>query len=98
MTYPRAVRAVLGGVKIRVLGAVGLCLLLTACFQQSPSPANQPRYQITRMNDNHALIIDGTTGDVWYWVDAPIGVSLRYMGKVRPGSVPGDMIAEFKLF
>ena len=56
------------------------------------------RYQATRLDDNHALIVDNQTGDVWYFIDAPVGVSTRYVGRLKPGGKPGDLISVFRLF
>jgi hypothetical protein len=83
---------------IRKFVAMGVCLLLLgACNEQKFPFTDSSRYQITRLDDNHALIIDKTTGDLWYFIDAPIGVTLRYVGKTKLGNTPGDIVSQFRL-
>jgi hypothetical protein len=51
-------------------------ILLAACDEQKFPFTGNARYQVTRLDDNHALVINKTTGDLWYFIDAPIGVTL----------------------
>jgi|GEM_PF-3894514 len=79
--------------------AFGLSLMLSAFGLVSCTSPQQEghKFQTTQLDGNHALIIDEVTGEVWYWIDAPIGVRLRYMGKLRPGASPGEIISQFQL-
>lgn len=83
---------------MRTLQAVAICFFLAGCWEQPPTQTSQPLYQVTALNYNHALIVNSTTGEVWYFVDAPIGVSIRYAGKLTAGAKPGEAVAEYKLF
>lgn len=75
--------------------AIGGCNL-QAAPPAPPPPQPQSKFQVTALDGNHALIIDNQTGDLWYFIDAPIGVRLRYAGKMTPASAAGVILDEYR--
>ena len=75
--------------KIALFSAAAL--MLAACGGSS-SPGH---YQTVRMDDNHCMIIDADTGDVWYFTHAALATSLRYVGHLRPGDHAGEILGAY---
>jgi hypothetical protein len=48
-----------------------------------------------------ALMVDATTGDVWYWFQSPVignskgGSGIIYQGRLVPGTEPGQAVARY---
>ena len=75
----------------RIATLVLAAALLAAC-SRTPTPGH---YQTVRMDDNHSMIIDSDTGDVWYFTHAALATSLRYVGHLRPGDHSGEVLGAY---
>jgi hypothetical protein len=79
--------------------AIALCVPITAYSQEHDySLVVVPSGPNTTYRE--ALIIDRRTGDLWDYINqsqigkAPGGTTLLYVGKVAPGSAPGQVIVQ----
>lgn len=82
--------------------ALAYGLLLAAILTHPANAENIGRYQALALpkaaNElgDRIMILDTSTGDLWQWWDAPgLGqfptkTGITYMGKVAPGSAPGE--------
>jgi hypothetical protein len=75
--------------KIAILAVAAI--LLASCGK-SPEGTH---YQTVRMDDNHSMIINADTGDVWYFSHAAVATSLRYVGHLRSGDHPGEIVGSY---
>ena len=69
-----------------------VAVMLAACGQ---SREGSGHYQTVRMDDNHSMIINEDTGDVWYFTHAAVATSLRYVGHLRAGEHSGEILGSY---
>ncbi len=75
--------------RIAVFAVAGF--LLAGCGKSQEGT----HYQTVRMDDNHSMIINADTGDVWYFSHAAVATSLRYVGHLHSGDHPGEIVGSY---
>jgi hypothetical protein len=77
---------------------LALFLVSQAKAQSSPAPVNRYQMQVIPKGpgsvSNEVVALDTQSGHLWKWVEAQGINAIIYLGKLEPGTKPGDIIAD----
>ncbi len=88
-----------------LLMSLSLPLTIAAAQDRTPPGFSNGRFHVITLPRSPAdamgdklMILDSATGDLWQWWDqpataaAPAKTGITYMGRVTPGTAPGDTV------